>query len=312
VGQAGQLIAFTVRATNSLGSDDESWHLLVDAFAPCSPFELMDFDSYVAGDNVLFRLPRYSGTTVNDLATSPNVAAVTDAVEAFSGDKCYRVEWQYVDTDPQRWMRLTTNNAPGRPNPTVLLDHLIRVRMRVDSGRFRFAAGIRETDTTAEVGDDGGATGTIEWVGAATDLNGAPQGVLVEPMPGVWQTFTFDLRRDPIHGFTGDGVLATANDKGVFEHLAFSAVDTVGPFTVYLDDIEFLCVGPADYDQDGDVDADDTLLFEDCIFGAGVQALPECVDRDLDADGDVDQSDFGLFQRCISGRDEPADPNCAE
>lgn len=312
IAQAGQLVAFTVRATNSLGSDDESWQVQVDASAPCSPFELMDFEPYSTGANVLFRTPRYSGTTVNDLATSPNVAAVTDAVAAFSGEKCYRVEWQYIDTDPQRWMRLTTHDAPGRPNPTVLLHHLIRVRMRVDSGRFRLAAGIRETDTIAEVGDDGGASGTIEWVGAETDIDGAPQGVLVEPMPGVWQTFTFDLQRDPIHGFTGDGILATANDKGVFEHLAFSVVDAVGPFTVYLDDIEFLCVGPADYDQDGDVDADDAMLFEDCASGTGIPAPTECADRDFDADGDVDQADFGVFQRCVSGEDIAADPTCVD
>ena len=64
------------------------------------------------------------------------------------------------------------------------LDSPVRVRLRVDSGRFRLAAGIREIATDPEVGEDGGTSGPIEWVGATSEINGAPQGVLVEAMPG--------------------------------------------------------------------------------------------------------------------------------
>ena len=142
---------------------------------------------------------------------------------------------------PHRWLRLTTNHAPHIPNPTIRLDHAIRVRLRVDAGRLRFAVGIRETGTPAEIGADGGTAGSIEWVGVAADVDGAPQGVLVTPMPGVWQTFTFNPLTAPIHGMTGDGVLTTITNKGVLEHLAFAIVDSAGPMTVYVDDIDLLC-----------------------------------------------------------------------
>ncbi|MCP4249065.1 MAG: family 10 glycosylhydrolase [bacterium] len=242
--QDGQLIDFTVRAENSAGSDEESWQVLVAIPPPCEPLTITDFEGYASGTRVLFQYPRYSGSTDEDLESEPNVAEVTDEVAAFSGASCYKVQWQLIDTEPHRWMRLTTHNGAYVPNPTVRLDHRIRVRLRVDAGRFRLAVGIRETETTADVGDDGGTAGTIEWIGAASDIDGAPQGVLVEPMPGVWQTFIFDPLTDPIHGFSGDGTLSTTTNKGVFEHLAFAVVDTVGPFTVYVDDVELLCDSP--------------------------------------------------------------------
>ena len=132
---------------------------------------------YPSGERVLFQAPRYSGSTVDDLESEPNVAEVTADVATFSGAACYKVEWQFVDTDPQRWMRLTTHQGAHIPNPTVDLHRPIRVRLRVDAGRFRLAIGLRETGTTAEVGADGGTSGSIEWIGAQSDIDGAPQGV---------------------------------------------------------------------------------------------------------------------------------------
>ena len=247
-GDVGQPIDFAVRAENSAGSDEESWQVLVSVPPPCEPFTLANFEGYANGTHVLFQSPRYSGSTVNDLDSQPNLAEVTNEVPAFSGTGCYKVEWQFIDTDPQRWMRLTTYQGAYIPNPTVRLDHRVRVRLRVDAGRFRLAVGIRETATTADVGADGGTAGPIEWLGAASDVNGAPQGVLVEPMPGVWQTFVFDPFRDPIHAMTGDGVLSSFTNKGTLEHLAFTLVDTAGPFTVYVDDVELLCSSPVPAD----------------------------------------------------------------
>ncbi|MBU0617348.1 MAG: hypothetical protein KKI02_06510, partial [Planctomycetes bacterium] len=161
----------------------------------------------------------------------------------------------------------------------------------------------------AEVGEDGGTSGSIEWVGVAEDSNGAPQGVLVEPMPGVWQTFIFDPVTDPIHGMTGDGVLWTPTNRGVFEHLAFTIVDSVGPFTVYIDDIDLLCELPSfgDLDHDGDVDSDDFDLFAGCLAGPDVTTPPPGCDpedfanADYDGDGDVDVLDFAGLQSQFTG-----------
>lgn len=294
----GHAFAFNVRASNATGSDDEAWTVSVAAPPPCSPLHLTSFDDAELDTRILFNLPRYSGTTSNDLATAPNEAVITDAVGGFSGTQCMRVAWQFVDTDPQRWMRLTTFNAPTLPNPTLFLDRPVRVRLRLDSGRLRVSLGIRETVTTAELGANGGTSGSIEWVGAAADIDGAPQGVLVEGQPGVWQTLVFDPLVDPVHAFTGDGVLSTASGLGVFEHLAFAVVDGAGPFDLYIDDIDFLCPRPpfGDVNHDGELTVEDLVGVDACLAGPGVTALGGCGALDADADLDVDLGDLALIQ----------------
>jgi hypothetical protein len=94
------------------------------------------------------------------------------------------------------------------------------------------------------VGQDGGTSGTIEWVGAASLVSGAPQGMLLTGQPGVWQTLVFDPVNDPVLGFTGDGVLSTPTGKGTLEHLGFSSTGATGPHTVYIDEVEQLCDTP--------------------------------------------------------------------
>lgn len=295
----GQTFDFTVRASNAAGFDDEGWSVQVSEPPPCERFLITDFEGYEVGARVLFNRPGYSGSTSDDLAASPDVAEVTDSVTAYSPAQCYRVEWQFVDTGPQRWMRLTTHNAPHIPNPTVTLDRPIRVRLRLDAGTLRLAVGIRETGTAAEIGADGGTSGPIEWVGVNGDVDGAPQGVLVEPMPGVWQTFIFDPLTDPIHGMTGDGILWTPTGRGVFEHLAFALVDDAGPFTVYIDDIDLLCELPefGDLNHDGEVDYLDLGLFAGCMAGPDAAVTGECLDADADEDMDVDLADYAGFMR---------------
>jgi uncharacterized lipoprotein YddW (UPF0748 family) len=312
--QAGQQFTFTVQASNPTGSDTASWQVVVPVPPPCALVRLSDFEGYANGAEVLFQEPRYSGTTQSHLLDSPNVRRVTDAVTAFSGTKCYEVQWQFVDATPQRWMRLTTHDAVNVKNPTVELNRPIRVRLRLDSGRLRVAVGIRETGTTADVGADGGATGTIEFIGAAGKISDAPQGVLVEANPGVWQTIVFDPRFDPIVPLNGDAILSAVTNKGVFECLAFSAVDSAGPFTVYIDDVDQLCALPGDFDYDSRVNLTDLVPFESCISGPMVphSGTRLCRQSDLDEDGDVDQDDFALFQRCYSGTDLATDPHCAD
>ena len=68
---------------------------------------------------------------------------------------------------------------------------------------------------------------------------------------------------------------------------------------------------PGDFDQDGDVDADDFAVFKACWSGPDVTYAGDCGRWDFDHDGDVDLEDFAVFQRCYSGRAKPADPNCA-
>ena len=205
---------------------------------------LTGFEGYANGAEVMFRAPRFSGSTSFHLTAEPNVRGVTDAVTPFGGSKSYSLQWQFVDATAQRWVRVTTFDAANLPNPTIELDKPIRLRLRLDSGSLRVTLGVRETGTTADVGQNGGTAGTIEWVGAASQISGAPQGVLLTGQPGVWQTLVFDPVTDPVLGFTGDGNLSSPTGKGTVEHLAFSSAGTAGPFTVYIDDIEQLSQAP--------------------------------------------------------------------
>ena len=205
---------------------------------------LTGFEGYANGAEVMFRAPRFSGSTSFHLTAEPNVRGVTDAVAPFGGSKSYSLQWQFVDATAQRWVRVTTFDAANLPNPTIELDKPIRLRLRLDSGSLRVTLGVRETGTTADVGQNGGTAGTIEWVGAASQISGAPQGVLLTGQPGVWQTLVFDPVTDPVLGFTGDGNLSSPTGKGTVEHLAFSSAGTAGPFTVYIDDIEQLSQAP--------------------------------------------------------------------
>jgi hypothetical protein len=218
---------------------------------------ISNFDGVGVAGRMIFGRPRESGSTSADLMPSPDSATVTDEVPAFDGDKVCKVQWQWLDSDAGRWLRLTTYR---QGNPTIDVRMPVRVRLRLDEGSLRVCLGVRETGVDVPFGEDGGTKGTIEWVGAESVIYGAPQGVLITAKPGVWQTLTFVPRPENVRPMlaVGDGVLHTANNKGVFEHLAFTIVDDAGPFTLYIDAIE-QARPPADVagDSDGEGSGDD-------------------------------------------------------
>jgi len=289
--------------------------LVIPPVEACSPVTIADFEDYPEGAaEVLFRKPRYSGTTDDHLAASPDASVVTAEVPGSDGGRCLKVQWAFLDAAPGRWLRLTTHNAIGVRNPAIWLDQAIRLRLRLDSGALRVSLGIRETNTYAPIGADGGTAGTIEFVGAESIVGQAPQGVLVEARPGQWQTILFKPAFQPVRAMTGDGVLTGFYQKGVLEHLALSAVDSPGPFTLYIDEVQQICrQGMGDFDYDGDVDVTDFGFFQSCFSGAG-NALPraECAEADFASDGDVSVSDFSVFQICFNGPGRPATENCPQ
>ncbi|MBI4581442.1 MAG: hypothetical protein HY718_17195, partial [Planctomycetes bacterium] len=265
------------------------------------------------GTQVVFQTPRFSGSTVGHLLSSPNSAAVTSEVPAYNGLGSLKVQWGWVDADPTRWLRLTSSNAANVPNPIIDLRQVVRVRLRLDSGSLRLALGVRETGVDGPIGSDGGNSGTIEWIGAASRIpGGGPQGVLVTAQPGVWQTITFAAHAGQVVPFTGDGVLDTANGKVVLEHLAFTVTDSAGPFTVYLDAIEQPCPPAMDFDGDGDVDQSDYGHLQMCMTAVGVAPTdPACFDASLDGDVDVDGDDLAIFVGCLGAAGVTVDPACA-
>ncbi len=286
--------------------------LIVPPPEACATRMVADFEGFADGaTGVLFRNPRYSGSTLEHLASTPDVGQVTSEVSAYDGSKSFKVQWSFVDADPRRWLRLTTSDVAQSPNPTIWLDQRLRVRLRFEApagASLRVALGVRETNTYAPIGTDGGTAGTIEWVGADSVVSGAPQGVVLSAQPGVWQRIVFRPKTMPVTAMTGDGVLTGRYGKGVLEHLAFASTGSTGPFTVYIDSVEQLCgVAPGDFDEDGDVDLADFSVFRMC-FGGPNQPLPypECGPVDLDGDADADLTDFALFQSCFNGPNRTA------
>ncbi|HSA29407.1 MAG TPA: hypothetical protein P5159_22995 [Phycisphaerae bacterium] len=126
-----------------------------------------------------------------------------------------------------------------------------------------------------------------------------------------WRKDGHDLAENPPHLVgTQTAVLhvdaATAADAGAYDVVLENDCGTLLTGVVELK-VRYL---PADFDRDGDVDADDLKVLAGCVSAPSVPYLGDCAKADFDQDGDVDQSDFGIFQRCYSGANKPADSNC--
>lgn len=79
-----------------------------------------DFEGFDVGDEVIFQEPTFSGSTAGHLLAEPSIALVTDTM-ANTGEQSNGVEFEFVDDDPSRWIRLTTFDTPNIPNPWLHL-----------------------------------------------------------------------------------------------------------------------------------------------------------------------------------------------
>ena len=272
---------------------------------------ITDFEGYTLGANgvVLFRQPSFSGSTNGFVVGAPcdfaggvyNCSEISNDY-AFSGTQSLRVAWQFrTDANgnpfPNAWLRLTTFNTTSVPNPAITFAHRVRVRLYVpsDTPDFYLTLGVRETDTTARCGGNGGVNnpngvaGGIEWIGATSAQgNNAPVGKLVN-QKDQWVTVKFDASCDPIRAFAG----ATANgqldtERGTLEQLAFTPTDpaNLGPYIVYIDDVETYVPVPGDVDDNGCVDDADLLQV---LFAFGSTGSN---DADVNCDQVVDDADL--------------------
>jgi hypothetical protein len=177
------------------------------------------------------------------------------------------------------------------PNPAITFAHRVRVRLYVpsDTPDFYLTLGVRETGTTAACASNGGTSGGIEWIGATSAQgNNAPVGKLVN-QKDQWVTVKFDASCDPIRTFAG----ATANgqldtERGTLEHLAFTPTNpaNLGPYIVYIDDVETYVPTPGDVDDNGCVDDADLLQV---LFAFGSTGSN---DADVNCDQVVDDADL--------------------
>lgn len=273
------------------------------AFAQCL---ITDFENFQVGLNgeVLFRQPSFSGSTssfvVGGACNIPNgvfnCALISDE-QAFSGTQSLKVAWQFRlnpatgQPFPNAWLRLTTFNTPNIPNPAITFAHRVRVRLYVpsDTPDFYLTLGVRETGTNAECARNGGTSGGIEWIGATSAQgNNAPVGKLVN-QKDQWVTVKFDASCDPIRAFAGtnaNGQLGT--ERGTLEQLAFTPTDpaNLGPYIVYIDDVETYVPTPGDVDDNGCVDDADLLQV---LFAFGSTGSN---DADVNCDQVVDDADL--------------------
>jgi hypothetical protein len=263
------------------------------------------FENFQVGLNgeVLFRQPSFSGSTssfvVGGACNIPNgvfnCALISDE-QAFSGTQSLKVAWQFrTDANgnpfPNAWLRLTTFNTTSVPNPAITFAHRVRVRLYVpsDTPDFYLTLGVRETGTNAECARNGGTSGGIEWIGATSAQgNNAPVGKLVN-QKDQWVTVKFDASCDPIRAFAGataNGQLDTA--RGTLEQLAFTPTDpaNLGPYIVYIDDVETYVPTPGDVDDNGCVDDADLLQV---LFAFGSTGSN---DADVNCDQVVDDADL--------------------
>jgi len=266
---------------------------------------ITDFEGYTLGANgvVLFRQPSFSGSTNGFVVGAPcdfaggvyNCSEISNDY-AFSGTQSLRVAWQFrTDANgnpfPNAWLRLTTFNTTSVPNPAITFAHRVRVRLYVpsDTPDFYLTLGVRETGTNAACAGNGGTSGGIEWIGATSAQgNNAPVGKLVN-QKDQWVTVKFDASCDPIRAFAG----ATANgqldtERGTLEQLAFTPTDpaNLGPYIVYIDDVETYVPTPGDVDDNGCVDDADLLQV---LFAFGSTGSN---DADVNCDQVVDDADL--------------------
>lgn len=209
--------------------------------------QLFDFDLSDDGVLVGFNKPEISATTSNNIK-SGSLAEVVSDPSGFKSSKCYHLQFEFIDSNPNRWVRVITSGSDiVNPNPIIDLRKRLRLKVMVPSGSIYLSIGIRETNSLPEslIGSDGGIVGPVEWVGVTSvniddGGNKVPIGMLIESSPD-WQEIDINLPESLVVSFeNGNSILNRG--LGVLEHLAFTIVpdseNSSGPFDIYIDEIE--------------------------------------------------------------------------
>jgi N-acetyl-anhydromuramyl-L-alanine amidase AmpD len=197
-----------------------------------------DFESFAAGSgNVLFQYPGYSGSN-RGLDTNATSTAVTTSYPAgHSSANVLKASWNFASGATDPWLRLTTFNSSGVPNPVIDLRQIIKFDIYTDKA-LKVGLGVRETTNAAgtAIGSNGGSGGGIEWVGVTNvTATGAPVPKRTVTA-GSWQTLQFNLPYEPVTNFVnGNSILSTASGLGVLEHLALMPTGGSGAYNIYLD-----------------------------------------------------------------------------
>jgi len=207
-----------------------------------------DFESAFLDSGTMFRAPGYSGSTSGYLETKFNEGRVVRMPRPIStltgfGTQVFEAQWEYKWNASFKWMRLTTFNSTGRPNPYVDVNQKLRIDMYV-SAPAKLALGLREVISVGPVGANGGTSGGIEWV-ANGGLTGGSLPGGQELLPGVWQTVEVDLSTIPkgvlalgqVSNFASGNSILNSPGGYTLEHLAFTGVGRHYTLQVFIDRI---------------------------------------------------------------------------
>ena len=226
----------------------------------CGAQVLTDFESFAApGANggIMFRTPNVSGTTAPKIEAAPSTLisqvrnAGIPAGNANVGLNALYASWNFVDAGQgPLWVRFTTDSASnplGRPTITLAAGTALQFDLWTDHALY-ISALIRETETAAAFGANGGATGSIEYVGGNPSAASGNRGTLVPA--NTWTTVLIHFQNpslSPVFGFTGNGVLDPGADgKGVLESLGLAFDDVVenrnGDINLWVDNFAVVTV----------------------------------------------------------------------
>lgn len=203
---------------------------------------ISDFEAFTAPTNngtVLFRQPTFSGSTSGKLDTAPDISKVVLPAGGVGGNTTNVLEanFSFKAVDTGNWLRLTTFNAANLGNPTVDFSQWLKFDVYSDHDIY-IAVGLRETNSAADIGANGGTSGSLEWVcnDAMTGNTSLPGGGSLITA-GQWVTYAVNLAAPPfVKAFTGNGVLESTTGKGVLEHIAIMpAAGASGAHDVYFD-----------------------------------------------------------------------------
>jgi len=199
---------------------------------PAAQYLLEDFEPYADGTQVMFMPPDFSGSTsginteTDDLGVSSQEANdILDPAVGWPGAKSERIYWEWL-TAGSGQVRLTTYNAPNRPNPIIDFNKGLSIYVKVLQGEVDMRIWVRETGVQGNIGDNGGISGAVEELGDFRRLSASSN----------WQYVYFDIPNEPVIPVSGNGVLD--GDWGTLESLFFRAVSG-SPATVielFIDD----------------------------------------------------------------------------
>jgi hypothetical protein len=108
--------------------DPGNYSIYIDDLANGTNGVFEDFESFTVGSTTGFSQPSFSGTTSGSLLPSPNSSTIVTNT-AYSGAKCTRIQWQFLDGQTNKWLRLVHSGNRGVANPQLNLNEPISFKL---------------------------------------------------------------------------------------------------------------------------------------------------------------------------------------